>query len=179
MLCVKATNQEIWKATLKIKMPKQNCESMYTTYSFDICSRHQSVWGSTSFVCAGAWFYWWYVKAQRVDVTVTRQMTRDILYRSTIYNNSPIVEWFKWIFDFWVGFGSKSLLDYEYYHVYWQLTYMCLIQDCNRYEQIILVHTFPFQKYQVIHQQYFSLSSVTKIPHWVKKKKKKEKDLEA
>lgn len=41
----------------------------------------------------------------------------------------------------------------------------------SRYEQI---HTFPFQKHQVIHQQYFSLSLVTKIPHCERKKKTKQ-----
>lgn len=37
----------------------------------------------------------------------------------------------------------------------------------KRYEQI---HTFLFQKHQVIHQQYFSLSLVTKIPQCEQKK---------
>lgn len=40
----------------------------------------------------------------------------------------------------------------------------------NRYEQI---HTFPFQTHQVIHQQYFSLSLVTKIPHCEQKQNNK------
>lgn len=73
-------------------------------------------------------------------------------------------------FDNRVGFGSKPSFPYEYYHIYSQLACVCvcvytIVSFVHRCEQMIQFHTFPFQKHQVIHQQYFSLSSVTKIPH--------------
>lgn len=169
-------------------MPKQKCESAVCTYNTVICNRHQSVWRRASlFVCCHG-SVWCHYTILLVKMCESHTKGTDsgchsalqdgqghpsygILYYKdlllyTIINN-PI----------WNDYNEFWQQGWSWIKVFirlWILPYLLTTglrvctPKCALYKtkkKIWTNDTIPFQKHQVIHQQYFNLSSVTKIPH--------------